>query len=173
MADALLPTIRQRVLKELDGGLWHSTHPGRFKAILRSGAVLPEPPIANPDGWVTLSGESYRSFARNLGGVSLFDFYQFDPKSYQERCPMSSWDEFVPYREKWGGAVWIEIDRQQIASQFISGDALVERWKSEKAYEHNFMPYIEAVHLGPVPRAAFKRAFLVQRGNEELQHLSI
>jgi hypothetical protein len=37
--------LRDRVLSEVYGGLWHTTHPGRFKGILASGAILPEPGI--------------------------------------------------------------------------------------------------------------------------------
>jgi hypothetical protein len=55
----------------------------------------------------------------------------------------------------------------QVAPQLISGADLVTRWNSEKAGRHNFMPYIEAVHLGPLPRTAFKRAFLVQKEDNE------
>ena len=98
-------------------------------------------------------------------------FDQFDPDSYTTKCPMSDWYTFVPYREKWGSAVWIEIDRELIAPQFISGPDLVAKWKADDAYEHNFMPYIEAVHLGPLPRAAFKRAFLVGKGDSEIHTL--
>jgi hypothetical protein len=163
---------RELILTELYGRLWHTTHPDRFEGILISGAILPEPPIPNPDGWKTLGGEGYRSYARKLYGVSLFDFDQFDPESYSRKCPMSSWYEFVPYRRGWGRSVWIEIDREQVAPQFISGSDLVARWNSDKAYGHNFMPYIEAVHLGPLPRTAFKRAFLVHKEDSEFHSLA-
>jgi hypothetical protein len=161
------------ILPELHGRLWHTTHPDRFKPILTTGAILSVPSTPNPDGWKTLGGEDYCSYAHKLGGVSLFDFDQFDPKSYEEKCPLSSWYEFVPYRSKWGGAVWIEIDREKIAGQLISGSDLVVRWKSDQAYEHNFMPYIEAVHLGPLPRTAFKRAFLVRKEDDEFHPLAL
>jgi hypothetical protein len=166
-------SLRKLVLKELQGHLWHTTHPDRFKRILESGVILPSSEAGNPDGWRTMSGDPYRSFAHTLGAVSLFDFDQFDPESYATKCPMSDWFEFVPYREKWGSAAWIEIDRGLIASQFISGADLVERWKSAKAYEHNFMPYIEAAHLGPLPRAAFKRAFLIGKGDSSVRPLDL
>jgi len=105
--------------------------------------------------------------------VSPFDFDQFDPESYATKYPMSDWFEFVPYREKWGSAAWIEIDRGLIASQFISGTDLVERWKSANAYEHNFMPFIEAAHLGPLRRAAFKRTFLIGKGDSRVLPLDV
>jgi hypothetical protein len=41
------------------------------------------------------------------------------------------------------------------------------------AYEHNFMPYIEAAHLGPLPRAAFKRAFLIGKVDSRVRPLDL
>ena len=171
-ADSELASTRERVLTELRGRLWHTTHPDRFSAILTSGAILPDPPIPNPDGWKTLGGDDYCPYAHKLGGISLFDFNQFDPKRYAERCPLSSWYEFVPYRKVWGGAVWIEINREDVAAQLISGADVVTRWNADQAYRHNFMPYIEAVHLGPLPRAAFKRAFLIRKDNNHFHELA-
>lgn len=168
-----LNVIRNLVLKELHGRLWHTTPPDRFKRILGLGAILPIPENPNPDGWKTMGGEPYRSYAHTLGAVSLFDFDRFDPESYEQRCPMSSWYEFVPYRKKWGSAVWIEIDRELAAPHFISGDDLVAKWKSDDAYGHSIMPYIEAVHLGPVPRAAFKGAFLIGDGDTHSHPLDV
>jgi len=45
---AELELERKRVLTELNGRLWHTTHPDRFTSILTSHAILPEPSI--PDG---------------------------------------------------------------------------------------------------------------------------
>jgi hypothetical protein len=158
--------METRVLTELGGGLWHSTHKDRFKLILASGAILPEPEIPNRERWKTSMGEHYYPYVRTLGGVSLFDFSGFDRARYSEECPLSTWWEFVPFRREWGHAVWIEIDRGQVAPNFISGVDIVARWKSDAAYRHTIMPYIEAAHLGSIPRRAFKRAFLVRDGNE-------
>jgi regulation of enolase protein 1 (concanavalin A-like superfamily) len=106
-----------------------------------------------------------------LGGVSLFDFNEFDPMIYAEKCPASagSWHAFVPYRSKWGGAVWIEIDRQKVAAQLITASDAVEKWKAEEARGHNLMPYIEAIHIGPLSCSAFRRAFLVRESETILQ----
>lgn len=164
---------RELILTELYGRLWHTTHPDRFESILISSAVLPEPDIPDGDRWKTSQGKGYHPYVRTLGGVSLFDFDQFDPESYGKKCPMSSWYEFVPYRTVWGRSVWIEIDREQVAPQIISGYDLVARWKSDNAYRHSIMPYIEAAHLGPLPRTAFKRAFLVREGDSEFHPLAL
>jgi hypothetical protein len=166
-------STRDLVLKLLNGRLWHTTHPDRFKRILETGSILPIPDPPNPDGWKTMDGEPYRSYAHTLGGVSLFDFDHFDPESYAAKCPMSDWHTFVPYREKWGSAVWIEIDRDRVSPNLISGADVVTRWNSDKAYRHNFMPYIEAVHVGPLPRASFVRAFIVGKDESEIRALPL
>ena len=157
---------------ELFGRLWHTTHPDRFNRILSSGAILPEPDIPDGDRWKTLLGKDHYPYVRILGGVSLFDFVEFDPDSYEERCPVSTWREFVPYRTDWGCSVWIELDREQVKAQLISGPDLVARWKSDDAYGHTIMPYIEAAHLGPLSTAAFKRAFLVRKEDSEFHPLA-
>ena len=164
---------RKRVLKELLGGLWHTTPFDRFQRILELGVILPIPENPNPDGWRTMDGEPYRSYAHTLNGVSLFDFDQFEPESYAARCPNSDWHTFVPYREKWGSAVWIELDRKRVAPSLISAPDVVTRWNADKAYRHNFMPYIEAIHVGPVPRTAFTRAFIVGKSETEIRALPV
>jgi len=105
-------------------------------------------------------GENYYPYVRTLGGVSLFDFDHFDAESYSDQYTFSMWDEFVPWRESWGSSVWIEMDRARIVDGFISAANLLATWKTDQAYTHTIMPMIEAAHLGPIPRAAFTRAFL-------------
>jgi hypothetical protein len=162
---------RQLILKELYGGLWHATHPDRFAGIICAGAILPEPNILDSDRWKTSRGKHYYPYVRTLGGVSLFDFHQFDADRYTNQYPMSSWWEFVPYPPYWGCSVWIEIDRERVASQLISGSDLIARWKSDNAYQHTIMPQIEAAYLGPLPQAAFKRAFLVREKDNRFHPL--
>jgi hypothetical protein len=158
--------LRELVLSELVGGLWHSTHPDRFKGILSSGAILPEPGIEDRDRWGASQGPDHYPYVRTLGGVSLFDFDQFDPESYSSRWPFSDWRTFIPYQQP--GAVWIEIDRQKVGPpQLISRAELMAKWKTETK-PGNIMPYIEAAHLGPLPRAAFRRAFLVREGDSHI-----
>lgn len=161
------------LLSELHGGLWHSTHPERFTGILRSGAILPEPNMPDSDRWKTSRGRDFYPYVRLIGGVSLFDFHQFEPQSYQTAYPLSNWHEFIPYRKDWSGAVWIEIDRQQVLSKFISGDELLERWKLAKAYRHSLMPGIEAAYLGPLSKSAFTRALFVHSGSNEAHELEL
>ncbi len=160
--------LRELVLRELYGGLWHITHPERFKSILISGAILPEPNLSEREREKTSNGPDGFPYVRSLNGVSLFDFEHFDSNSYSKKCPSSSWAAYVPFRTLWDSSVWIEIDRKLVANQIISGTNLLAQWKSDKAYIHTIMPYIEVAHLGPLPQIAFKRAFLVCRGDNEL-----
>jgi hypothetical protein len=167
-------TLRERTLAKLLGGLWHTTHPDRFDAILKSGAILPEPNIPDNERWGALADREHLPYVRFLGGVSLFEFEGFDPEPYRERCPSSCWAYFVPFHSVWERAVWIEIDRSKMTPPtYISGSELLNRWKAESAYGHNFMPEIEAAYLGPLPRAAFKRAFLVCKENAGITELAV
>jgi len=159
---------RDSVLRELLGGLWHATHPDRFEMILRSAAILPGPDIPDNDRWSTFEGPNSYPYVRKIGGVSLFDFDEFEPETYGQKYPMSSWSYFVPYRRDWRTSIWIEIDRQLVARNIISSQELAARQNSAGDHRHKRMPQIEVAHLGPVPRAAFKRAFLVGEGDSEL-----
>jgi hypothetical protein len=47
------------VLERLQGSVWHTTNSDRFRRILRSGAILPEPDIKDADRWSTSQGSSY------------------------------------------------------------------------------------------------------------------
>ncbi|OIP62101.1 MAG: hypothetical protein CO150_07760 [Nitrospirae bacterium CG_4_9_14_3_um_filter_53_35] len=144
----------------LHGLLWHATHPDRYQKILEAGLILPNPPIPDCERWKTGGGPEYYPYVRTLGGVSLFDFYGFEPESYSAKYPLSTWQEFVPYRHCWGISVWIEIDRHTIADHFVSAETLLKRWHQDKAYGHTIMPKIEAAYLGPIPVRAFRRVFI-------------
>ena len=165
--------MREPILPELRGRLWHTTHPDPFKSILASGAILPGPDIPDRERDCTGGGKEHYPYVRTLGGVSLFDFSQFDPDEYEKRCPSSSWAYLVPHHLHWECAVWIEIDREQVAPKLISGRDLLSRWKADGAYGHNIMPEIEAAYLGDVPAAAFKRAFLVRKEDDEFHALAL
>ncbi len=152
---------RKRVLDVLVGSLWHTTRPDRFVSILEDGAVLPEPDIPESDRWKTSRGPEYYPYVRTLGGVSLFDFNDFDQESYDEKCPLSTWREFVPFRSAWGSAVWIEIDREAVKNCLLSSSELLARLKKEGAYHHTIMPHIEAAHIGMIPTESFSQTLLV------------
>jgi hypothetical protein len=148
-------------LSILGGGLWHTTSLPRYQGILKSGAILPEPTIPDSERWKTAAGSKHYPFVRFLGGVSLFDFKDFDSASYEITYPLSSWREFVPYRQEWGAAVWIEIDRLKSAKAIVGAQALVEKWNKEMAHGHTLMPMLEAAHIGPISTSSMSRAILV------------
>src|SRR4051794_26686319 len=100
------------------------TRVDRFNKILATGAIVPNPGFQN---WHAIGGEECCSYARKLDGVSLFDFEDFSPEIYEEKYPCSSWWAFVPFIQDWGCAVWIEIDRDKIASCLISRCELLTR----------------------------------------------
>jgi hypothetical protein len=164
--------LRALVLEQLRGGLWHTTHPDRFKGIVLSKAILSEPDIPEKKRWNTSRGKDYYPYVRTIGGVSLFDFDEFNPDQYQDEYPLSTWHQFIPYRSRWKSAVWIEIDREQIASHFVSGAELIHRWKLDNAQHHMIMPIIEAACLKAIPCAAFKRVFSVRKGSDGIEPMT-
>ncbi|MFZ4382108.1 MAG: hypothetical protein ACOYO0_09120 [Sandarakinorhabdus sp.] len=136
----------------LHGRLWHTTSIERFCQILIYGGLIPNPPIEDAKRWKSSLGPDYYPFVRKIGGVSLFDFENFDPDSYDRTYPMSSWRTFVPHLAEWGGAVWIEIDRSMIADHFIPANELIQMWDEGGHHRHTIMPRIEAAHLGYLSR---------------------
>jgi len=155
------------VLETLRGSVWHTTNSERYKGILSARAILPEPPIPDRDRWGTGVGTIGCPYVRSIGGVSLFDFRDFDSEVYSEKYPISSWREFVPYRSAWGEAIWIEIDATQLIPGFISGREILDRWKAEQATSR-FMPLIEAAHIGALPIKAFRRVLHVSKETRTL-----
>jgi hypothetical protein len=150
------------LLKTLRGSVWHTTNSERYKGICLEKAILPEPPIPDRDRWGTGVGTIGCPYVRSIGGVSLFDFRDFDSGVYSEQYPISSWREFVPYRSAWGEAIWIEIDVSQLIPGFISGREILDRWKAEHA-TNRFMPLIEAAHIGALPIKAFRQVLHVSK----------
>lgn len=156
------------VLQTLRGSVWHTTNSERYKGILLEGAILPEPPIPDSDRWGTGLGTIGCPYVRSIGGVSLFDFRDFDPEEYSEKYPISTWREFVPYRSAWSEAIWIEVDVSKVTAGFISGREILDRWKAEQA-TNRFMPLIEAAHIGALPLNAFKRMLHVSKESRTLR----
>ncbi|WP_421951707.1 hypothetical protein [Pelagibacterium sp.] len=142
----------------LGNGIWHATHPERFVSIMAEG-LKAEPAISNEARWKTSRGPEFYPFVRKIGGVSLFDFTNFDPDIYDRSHPMSNWRAFVPHREDWAGAVWIQIDRVALGANFISADELVSRWDQGGHHRHTIMPRIECACVGDTPTVTFVSAF--------------
>ena len=132
------------------------------------GGLDPEPPLPDGERWKTALGPEFYSFVRVLGGVSLFDFSNFDPEEYAKSHPLSSWETFVPHRNDWGSAAWINIDWKALGDQFISADELVRRWDEGGYHKHTLMPRIECACIGIVPVSLFQSAFLVWSNGDEM-----
>ncbi len=99
----------------LYGGLWHTTRPNRVPSIAAAGEILVEPNIDDKELW---GSRDHPTFVRKIGGISLFDFHNFNPREYSVSHPLSSWQYFVPHRVDWGGAVWLNIDRGAVSNSF-------------------------------------------------------
>lgn len=139
--------------------VWHTTTPERFSLIRRDGFIYPEPELADSERWGTVMGESHYPFVRSIGGVSLFDFRGFDEATYSERYPMSSWHSFVPCSHRSDEAIWLEIDIETAAENFVPGSELLAQWKESGQLHRKIMPIIEAAHIGPLPIKLLKRTF--------------
>jgi hypothetical protein len=156
--------------KLLHGGLWHTTHPSRVLSIVATGEIMVEPDIEEQGRW---GSHDHPSFVRKIGGISLFDFHNFDPEQYSISHPCSSWQYFVPHRRDWGGAVWLNIDREAVSNSFVSTDDIVERWDTTGNRAHNVMPRIEAAHLGNLSLSAVKSGFMTWNNGCEVRHFDL
>ena len=165
-------TGRQLFHQVLAGGLWHVTSPDRFASILRDGAILPNPRIADSERWGTARGSAGYPYVRSISGVSLFDFLNFDENSYSEAYPVSNWAAFVPCPREWPEAVWIELHRHLLGDRLIDGPKLLRQWKAERS-SRRFMPLIEAAHVGPIPVSMFRRALIYRSGQWCPAHVNL
>ena len=147
----------------LEGGLWHTTHPDRFFGILRTGKIEFEPDIPDKHRWSTSGGPKYYPFVRSLGGVSLFDFGEVRDKVDLAKAQRLGLGEFVPYRDVWDVAVWIEVDREKVADSVIGCSELVALWGTDRRYG-KLMFDIEAAHIGDLPLTSCMRVLFVRHG---------
>jgi len=146
---------RQLVLDQVTGSVWHTTSSARFKQIVECGSIVAEPDIADKARWGTARGHTFYPYVRSIGGVSLFDFSEFDAESYSAASPWSSWATFIPYQSEWKEAIWIEIDTIQLSESYVCGIDLLARWKEENA-TNRIMPLIESAAVGPNTRVSIQ-----------------
>ena len=144
-------------MQYLIGGLWHATSEDRFKLIVASGAIQPEPDLPDSERWGTANGLNGYPYTRMIGGVSLFDFENFNENKYEREFPASNWRNFTPYNGRWTRMVWIEINRTSVQSNLVSPKELLRKRKENEAYRHRLMPHIESAHLGRIPISNFLR----------------
>lgn len=124
-------------------GLWHSTPPTRYRAILDSGEI-------RPDGGQ--GGNVYKgSLAVSICAVSLFDFESASEEdalgTFRQWCT-HLWSPDIDTRL----TVWIRLKRDLLPGRLILATEVGELVTRE---EKNHYPRVEACHLGPVPANAF------------------
>ncbi|PKG37080.1 hypothetical protein [Psychromonas sp. Urea-02u-13] len=134
---------------ELSGRVWHTTNLERYAMIVADGVINANPDIPDNERWGTGLGEEHFPFVRSLGGVSVFDFRNFD-------VDVTDWGAFVPCRTDWQSAVWIEIDISVLGNSFISGQSIRELWHKMDS-TRKFMTQIEGAVIGSIPTSAFKK----------------
>jgi hypothetical protein len=155
--------------QQLANRIWHTTTEERFTSISNDGAILPEPNIPDIDRWGTAMGPEKHPFVRSIGGVSLFDFRDFQPEEYDKQYPNSSWREFVPCRPKNKSAVWIEIRLSQVDESFVDGVTLLSRWNSSDERYRKIMPLIECAHIGPIGTSAFGEVLVYHKNSQRFE----
>jgi hypothetical protein len=140
----LYATLRQ------PGFLWHSTPALNAIDIIRSGEITP-----NRGQFAETFPQSRVSWSRRLGGVSLFD------------CDGVSDEEFEVHHTDYKilasvpGRVLIKIERKAleptnlITPRQFHASPPDPRLGGVPVGRHMRVPYLEAVHLGPVPARAF------------------
>lgn len=134
---------------ELRGSVWHTTSPERYSMIVGDGCIKANPDIPDNERWGTSLGEKHFPFVRSLGGVSVFDFRNFDVDT-------TDWAAFVPCRSDWKSAVWIEIDISMLGNNFISGQSIRELWHKMDS-TRKFITKIEGAVIGSISKSAFKK----------------
>ena len=126
-------------------GLWHTTVPARFPAILADGKI-------RPDGGH--HGNVYRgSFAASIGAVSLFDFASASEND--ALGTLKKWSAHL-YVQDARLTVWIGLNRNRLPGRLILADEMGKRAVGKLWY-----PRIEACHVGSIPADAFAAVLAV------------
>jgi len=157
----------------LQNAVWHTTSHERYERIQEDGVILPNPDMPDSERWKTANGPATYPYVRTLGGVSLFEFCNFEPEAYGLKYPVSMWRTFVPFCTRWGASVWLEIDKPTLGDKYISGPELLARWKKDNKLQHTIMPLIEAASLAPIPTQSIRRVFESSRDNPALTELRL
>jgi hypothetical protein len=135
------------------GYLWHRTSLAALSGILTDQEIIP-----NTGQFPTTTGQSEVGYARRMGGVSLFDF---DTASEQD---------FLDHRYDYcRGDVLIRIRRAALDSAKLLSPSRLRTLPDEIRVGGIYVPYIEALHIGPIPETAFDSFVLAPiNGGEHL-----
>lgn len=151
---------RKIVWDNVKAGVWHMTHPDLLRPIIDAGGILAHPPIS--ELW---NISPFPSFVRTvLGGVSLFQFDRYPGAP-------AGWDWAIPYpmitdssRQKWGAALWLEVDADSLGDNFIDVPELEEMCKSHiyKTFRMAIIDIgVEAASKVDVPLSSVVGAYVV------------
>jgi hypothetical protein len=138
-------------------GLWHSTPPTCYRAILDDGAI-------RPNGGQC--GNRYKgSLAVSIGAISLFDFERASEEdalgTFRKWCT-HLWPPDIDTRL----TVWIRLKRDLLPGRLILAKEVGELATREGKL---YCPRVEACHMGPIPTDAFIDALAVSPyGSERL-----
>ncbi|ABI38919.1 conserved hypothetical protein [Shewanella sp. MR-4] len=157
--------------QELLGTVWHTTSIERYKMIVRDGCIKANPSLPDSERWGTKLGEEHFPFVRSLGGVSVFDFRNFDVNSYSKKFGAANWATFVPCRSDWRSAVWVEIDFSSLGGNFISGQSIREMWYKMDS-TRKFITQIEGAVIGVIPTSAFKQVLFYDTRKSSFSRLA-
>jgi hypothetical protein len=149
---------------ELLDGVWHSTSSDRYSGILEKRMILPEPDIPDSERW----GSKKALFVRSIGGVSLFDFREFDVNKYSDVYG-PTWYTFVPGR--WESTIWLEMDISKISRNFLCPNAVLDKWENFNK-KGQIMHLIEAAHIGEIPMSMVKRVLKYCSHSDEFIEVS-
>jgi hypothetical protein len=133
------------------GCLWHRTSLAALDGILRDHEITP-----NTGQFEATTTQSKASYARHMRAVSLFDF------------DTASAADFETHRtDYWRGDVFVRIRRDALAStklrraEDISTEPHLHTLSDEDKHKLVLIPYLEVLHIGPVPESAFDGFILI------------
>lgn len=149
------------ISSKLVGSLWHTTSISRFESIKSTGFIEVEPDLPEKERYGI-------PFVRSLGGVSLFDFREFDAQKYDVDFPANSISEFIPFKRIWGRSVWLKIDDAAIAKNLHSGKQIRTLWHDMDSRK-KFMAEVEGAHIGNIPVSAIIGAYQIGEGDLDWQ----
>ena len=162
------------------------TRAERYAKIISSGGIDPNPEgVPDVERWSAQRGERGFSFVRYIGGVSLFDFINWNIDECANGCVRPDqltcgWADFIPVL-KWNGnsldsSVWIEINYDAVKHNLRLNKELVclERAAREQSGDsRTLLPCVEAAHIGRISCSALVRAFAVGRADKKTHPLPL
>jgi hypothetical protein len=121
------------------GYLWHRTSLAALRSILSDHEIT-----RNTGQFPSTFRQSDNSHGRHMGAVSLFDF------------DTASDAEFETHRiDYWHGDVFIRIRREALDPTKLLSHSWFNALPDETRHGRIYVPYLETLHVGPIPETAF------------------